>query len=87
MTNNIHWYPGHIAAASKEILRYLKIIDIIVEIVDARAPMSSRHPFFATYEGPKLHLLIMAKSDLADPYATSRWIQFYKEKHHYHSGP
>jgi len=80
MAAGIHWYPGHMAAASKEILRYLKIIDIVVEIIDARAPISSRHPYFATYEGPKSHLLIMAKSDLADGYATTRWRQFYAEK-------
>ena len=79
---SIHWYPGHMAAATKKIREHLKVVDIIVELVDARAPISSRHPFLADYEGKKARLLILAKSDLADPYATSRWIQYFEERHY-----
>ncbi len=81
MKNNlIHWYPGHMAVATKDIEKYIKIVDVIVELVDARAPMSSRHPFLANYAGPKRHLIVMSKADLADSYATTRWIAYFAER-------
>ncbi len=76
----IHWYPGHMAVATKEIEKNLKLVDMIIEVIDARAPISSRHPFLASYQGPKVHLLVMSKSDLADHYVTSRWEKYFAEK-------
>ncbi|HAV20071.1 MAG TPA: ribosome biogenesis GTPase YlqF, partial [Firmicutes bacterium] len=60
--DNIHWYPGHMAVATREIRKGLKIVDMIIELIDARAPISSRHPFLANYDGNKLHLIIMTKT-------------------------
>ena len=76
----IHWYPGHMAVATREIEKNLKIVDMIIELIDARAPISSRHPFLANYPGPKSHLIVMSKTDLADPRVTSRWEIYFKER-------
>ena len=76
----IHWYPGHMAVATREIEKNLKIVDMIIELIDARAPISSRHPFLANYQGPKSHLIVMSKTDLADPRVTSRWEVYFKER-------
>jgi ribosome biogenesis GTPase A len=78
--DNIHWYPGHMAVATREIRKGLKIVDMIIELIDARAPISSRHPFLANYDGNKLHLIIMTKTDLADPYVTVHWEAYFEER-------
>lgn len=76
----IHWYPGHMAVATKDIEKSLKIVDMIIEVIDARAPISSRHPFLAQYNGNKGRLIVMAKTDLADPIVTSRWEIYFRER-------
>ncbi len=76
----IHWYPGHMAVATKDIQKNLKLVDMIIELIDARAPISSRHPFLAQYNGNKGRLIVMAKTDLADPIVTSRWEIYFKER-------
>ncbi len=76
----IHWYPGHMAVATKDIQKNLKLVDMIIELIDARAPISSRHPFLAQYHGNKGRLIVMAKTDLADPIVTSRWEIYFKER-------
>lgn len=68
------------AVATREIEQKLKIVDMIIEIIDARAPISSRHPFLANYQGPKSHLIVMSKTDLADEYATNRWEVYFHER-------
>lgn len=62
----IHWYPGHMKKASHAMLEALKMVDVIVELVDARAPRSTQNPFFARLIANKPHILVYMKSDLAD---------------------
>lgn len=62
----IHWYPGHMKKTSREMLEVLKMVDVIVELVDARAPKSTHNPFFERLINNKPHVLVYMKSDLAD---------------------
>ena len=75
----IQWYPGHMAKAKREIQEKLKLVDIVVELVDARAPESSANPMLQEVIGNKLKLTILMKSDLADDQATEKWLNVYKE--------
>jgi ribosome biogenesis GTPase A len=63
---NINWFPGHMAKAKRELKENLKLVDVIIEIVDARIPRSSRNPDFDEIIGDKLHVIVLNKSDLAD---------------------
>ena len=64
--NIINWYPGHMKKASDKLLEVIKQIDIVVELVDARAPISTRNIFFKKNIKNKIHILVYMKSDLAD---------------------
>lgn len=64
--NVIHWYPGHMKRASNEMLEALKLVDVVVELVDARAPTKTQNPFFQQIIKNKPHLMVYMKSDLAD---------------------
>ena len=75
----IQWYPGHMHKASKEIKEALPNIDLLIEILDARIPFSSRNPMLATLRGDKPTLCVLGKTDLADPDITGQW-QIYLER-------
>lgn len=77
---NINWYPGHMAKAEREIESRIKIVDMVIELVDARAPFSSRNTSFDRILKNKPRLVLMTKSDLADSQITEKWQSFYKEK-------
>ncbi|MBQ6234971.1 MAG: ribosome biogenesis GTPase YlqF [Clostridia bacterium] len=81
MENNpINWYPGHMAKAKRMLEENLKLIDVVIELVDARAPQASRNPDFdALFQG-KSRVLLLNKSDLADPATNKRWIGYYKRQ-------
>lgn len=64
---SIHWFPGHMQKATRKMVAVLKIVDIIVELVDARAPMSSRNQNLASIIKRKPNLLVLTKADYADP--------------------
>ena len=70
---DIQWYPGHMARAKRELQESLKLIDVVVEVVDARAPASSRNPDFDALFRNKTRVVLLNKQDLASPKATSRW--------------
>lgn len=76
----IHWYPGHMHKATKEIKAALKHIDVVIEILDARIPYSSSNPVIHDVSVGKKHIKILNKSDLADPEITAQW-QAYYESH------
>lgn len=78
--STIQWFPGHMAKAKREAIEALKQVDIVVEIVDARLPESSRNPLIEEIRGNKKHLFILNKADLADAQQTAKWIQYYKEQ-------
>lgn len=77
---NIQWYPGHMAKTRRLIQENLKLIDMVIELVDARLPLSSRNPDIDTLLGNKPRLLVINKSDLADPVVNDQWIQWFNEK-------
>ena len=69
----IHWYPGHMHKANKEIREALSAIDLIIEVLDARIPYSSQNPLLSTIRGNKPCIKVLTKSDLADPDLTRQW--------------
>lgn len=69
---NIHWYPGHMAKATREIEERVKLVDLIIELRDARAPLSTANPMIASIKN-KPHLIILTKTDLADEAVTKAW--------------
>lgn len=75
----IQWYPGHMAKTRRLIEDNLKLVDVVVEITDARIPFSSRNPSFDDILGKKPRLIILNKSDLADKTVTKLWIGWCKE--------
>ena len=78
--NSINWYPGHMAKARRMHEDNLKLIDVVIELVDARAPQASRNPDFDRLFQGKTRVLLLNKSDLADPATNKRWIAYYKQK-------
>ena len=72
---NINWYPGHMAKTKREIANDLKLIDVVIEILDARIPVSSQNPDMQELMKHKKKIVVLNKSDLADEKETSKWIQ------------
>ena len=72
--STIQWYPGHMAKAKRQIQEQLKLVDVVIEVVDARLPESSRNPELNQLIQHKDHLIILNKSDLADPQVTKQWL-------------
>ena len=75
----IQWYPGHMHKARRQITESLKDIDLVIEIVDARIPLSSRNPVIDELTKNKHRLLILNKRDLADPGVTGQWISYFSQ--------
>ena len=77
-SGTIQWFPGHMAKTRRLIKENLKYTDIIIELLDARIPSSSRNPEIRTIVGDKPILTLLNKSSLADPAVTSRWIRYFE---------
>lgn len=77
---NINWYPGHMAKTKKQIIEDLKLIDIVIEILDARVPLASQNPDIEEIIKDKKKIILLNKADLADNNITKSWIDFYKNK-------
>lgn len=77
---NINWYPGHMAKTKKQIIEDLKSVDIVIEILDARIPVSSRNRDLESYIKNKKRIVILNKADLADMNITRKWIEKFKEE-------
>ncbi|HCZ06542.1 MAG: ribosome biosis GTPase [Thermotogota bacterium] len=69
----MNWYPGHIEKAKKQMARFLKAVDVVVEVLDARAPAASRAYEHQKLFAQKKRLVVLTKKDLADPGTTSEW--------------
>ncbi len=80
MQNTLQWYPGHMAKTRRLIEDNLKMIDVVVEILDARIPFSGRNPNFDDIIKHKPRLLVMNKADLADRERTQQWTEWYKAR-------
>lgn len=78
MALNINWYPGHMKKTKEEIEKNLKLVDIVLEIIDARIPESSRNPMLDDILADKPRMMIMNKSDLADQKENQKWINKFK---------
>lgn len=75
---NIHWFPGHMAKAKREMSERLKVIDIVIELVDARAPYSSKNPMLNDIIQQKPRLVVLTKKDMADESKTKEWVSYYE---------
>ena len=71
---NINWYPGHMKKTRELIAENLKLVDLVIEVLDARIPVSSRNPIIAELIGDKQKIIILNKSDLADDAKTKEWV-------------
>ena len=76
---SISWYPGHMAKTRRQIAEDLKLIDIVVELLDARIPISSRNPDIKNITKNKKRVIVLNKSDLADEKENSRWVEYFKK--------
>ena len=74
------WYPGHMTKAIRQMKEDIKLIDLVIEIVDARIPLASRNPDIDTLAQHKARLILMNKSDLADPKANQEWEAYFENK-------
>ena len=74
----IQWFPGHMAKARREITEKLKLVDIVLEILDARVPISSRNPMMGEILKDKPTLVLLNKANLADKKVTLEWIEYFK---------
>lgn len=74
------WYPGHMTKAKRQMQEDIKLIDLVIELVDARVPLSSRNPDIDDLEKNKARLILLNKSDLADDAQNEKWIEYFKAK-------
>lgn len=77
---NINWYPGHMAKTKRQIAEDLKLIDVVIEILDARIPISSQNPDIQDLIGKKKKIIVLNKSDLAQEDVTKQWVKYFEEK-------
>lgn len=78
----IQWFPGHMTRAKRQIQEKLKLIDIAIELLDARVPLSSRNPMVDDILHGKPRLIVLNKSDLADPRTTEQWMAYFAHEGH-----
>jgi ribosome biogenesis GTPase A len=72
---HVQWFPGHMAKTKRMIQEQIKLVDVVIEIVDARLPISSRNPLLEQLVGGKKpRVVILNKEDLADPQRTAYWV-------------
>ena len=79
-TPSIQWFPGHMAKTRRMIEANVRLVDLVVEITDARIPQSSRNPELPKWIGQKKRLIVLNKCDAADPKITARWIAWYQSQ-------
>lgn len=77
---NYQWYPGHMTKAKRMMEENSKLIDLIIELVDARVPLASRNPDIDTLGKGKARILLLNKADLADPAWNKKWAAYFEEK-------
>ena len=80
MTMNINWFPGHMKKTKEIIINNLKLVDVVLEIIDSRIPISSRNPMIDEIVADKPRMVIMNKSDLSDPEENKKWVKKFREE-------
>lgn len=76
----VQWFPGHMAKARREVEGNLRLVDFVIELLDARAPLSSENPMLHQIVQNKDKMVVLMKRDLADPNVTAAWLTYYKER-------
>lgn len=79
-STNINWYPGHMAKTRRQITEDLKLVDIVIELLDARIPISSQNPNIAEITKNKKKIIVLNKCDLSDDTQNKKWIEYFKNK-------
>ena len=77
---HFQWYPGHMTKARRMMQENIKLIDLIIELVDARIPLSSRNPDIDELGRNKARLILLNKADLAEDSRNDEWIEYFREK-------
>ena len=77
---NYQWYPGHMAKAKRMMQENIKLIDLMIELVDARMPLGSRNPDIDELSKNKFRIILLNKADLADPRHNKKWAEYFKRK-------
>ena len=77
---SIHWYPGHMRKASNEMIEALPLVNVVVEVLDARIPFSSSNPFIQGLCAEKPYIKLLNKTDLADPEITKQWQDYFEQQ-------
>ncbi len=77
---NVQWYPGHMTKARRQMQDDLSLVDLVIELVDARVPQSSRNPDIDELGKNKARLILLNKADLADENENKKWLSFFREK-------
>ena len=80
MSKTIQWYPGHMAKATRILSDDLKVVDVVIEVLDARLPLSSANPVLQELIGSRPTVIALNKSDLADPVVTEAWVRFFEKQ-------
>ena len=80
MIENINWYPGHMKKTRTLIQENLKMVDLVIEVIDSRIPVSSRNPIIDELVKGKKRIIILNKSDLSDPKANDEWSEKFKKE-------
>ena len=76
----INWYPGHMAKTRRQIIEDLKLVDIVIELLDARIPMASRNPDIGEITKNKKKIIVLNKCDLADEKESKKWVSYFENK-------
>ena len=76
----LQWFPGHMAKTRRMIQDNLKLVDVVIELVDARLPLSSRNPDVDKIIGSKPRIVVLNKADIADNSLTMKWLNYFKDK-------
>ena len=77
---NVQWYPGHMTKAKRQMQEDLKLIDLIIELVDARVPLASRNPDIDRLGQNKSRLILLNKADLADDRQNEAWKEYFQKQ-------
>ncbi|WP_315452530.1 ribosome biogenesis GTPase YlqF [uncultured Selenomonas sp.] len=77
---SLQWYPGHMRKAERLVKENLKLVDVVIELLDARIPLSSANPVLREIVGDKPRLIVLNKADLADETATRAWVKYFAEQ-------
>ena len=80
MSMNYQWYPGHMTKAKRMMQENIKLIDVIIELIDARTPVSSKNPDIEQMAQNKIRVILLNKYDLADENETKKWKKYYEDK-------